>query len=127
MEVKRKAHFQVVTPIPQLWRICDPGVATTYLVSVMDDEQRMKELRRRRVKGARLLASGVQPAEVAHRVGVSRQSVMRWERDIEGGGIERVARLGSRGPPSPPDFKVITDARPDQPLLYSWGIGIIGS
>jgi len=65
----------------------------------MDDKQRMKDLRRRRVKGARLLESGVPPAEVARRVSVSRQSVMRWERAIESGGIDRVARLGARGRP----------------------------
>src|SRR4051812_1575926 len=65
----------------------------------MDDKQRMKELRRRRVRGARLLESGVPPAEVARRVGVSRQSVMRWERAIEAGGVDRVKRLGSRGRP----------------------------
>jgi transposase len=65
----------------------------------MDDKQRMKELRRRRVKGARLLESGVAPAEVARRTGVSRQSVMRWERAIEAGGVKRVAQLGARGRP----------------------------
>ncbi len=65
----------------------------------MDDKQRMKEFRRRRVKGARLLKSGVIPAEVARRVGVSRQTVMRWERAIETGGMERVARVGARGRP----------------------------
>src|SRR5262249_26085825 len=67
----------------------------------MDDKQRMKELRRRRVKGARLLESGMAPAEVARRVNVSRQSVMRWERAIEAGGLDRVARLGARGRPRP--------------------------
>ena len=65
----------------------------------MDDKQRMKDLRRRRVQGARLLESGVAPAEVARRVGVSRQSVMRWERAIEADGIERVKQLGQRGRP----------------------------
>ena len=65
----------------------------------MDDKQRMEELRRRRVQGARLLESGVPPAEVARRVGVSRQSVMRWEQAIEAGGIDRVKRLGARGRP----------------------------
>lgn len=65
----------------------------------MDDKQRRKQLRRRRVKGARLLESGVAPAEVARRMGVSRQSVMRWERAVEAGGLDRVARLASRGRP----------------------------
>ena len=65
----------------------------------MDDKQRRKELRRRRVRGARLLQDGFAPAEVARRVGVSRQSVMRWERVLESGGFAQVARLGVRGRP----------------------------
>jgi transposase len=65
----------------------------------MDDKRRRKQMRRRRVKGARLLESGIAPAEVARRVGVTRQSVMRWERAIEAGGVDRVARLGTRGRP----------------------------
>jgi transposase len=78
----------------------------------MDDKQRMKDLRRRRVQGARLLESGVPPAEVARRVGVSRQSVMRWERAIESGGIDRVKRLGSRGrPPRLSDTQLLELAR----------------
>ena len=43
-----------------------------------------------------MLESGVPPAEVARCVGVSRESVMRWERPIEVGDIERVKRLGCR-------------------------------
>jgi transposase len=65
----------------------------------MDDKQRMKELRRRRVNGVRLLESGVWPAEVARRLGTSRQTVMRWERAIEAGGRERLVKLGVRGRP----------------------------
>jgi hypothetical protein len=40
--------------------------------------QRLKELGRRRRRGARLLAAGVTPAEVARWVGVSRQAAWRW-------------------------------------------------
>ena len=65
----------------------------------MDDKQRMKELRRRRLKGVRLLESGVWPAEVARRVGTSRQTVMRWERAIESGGRARLGQMGVRGRP----------------------------
>ena len=36
----------------------------------------------RRIKGARLLKSGVQQAEVAHRLGVSRQTVSTWARRL---------------------------------------------
>jgi len=67
--------------------------------AAMDDKRRMKEFRRRGVKGARLLKEDVAPAEVARRVGVSRQSVMRWEHAIETGGLECVVRLGARGRP----------------------------
>ena len=41
----------------------------------MDNEQRLKELERRRTRAARLAAAGVTQAEVARRVGVSRQAV----------------------------------------------------
>src|SRR6185437_499799 len=48
----------------------------------MNDTKRRKDMKRRRVKGARLLEQGEQPAEVARRTGVSRQSVMRWQQAI---------------------------------------------
>lgn len=43
----------------------------------MDNELRLKELERRRRRGARLLEAGVAPAEVARPVGVSRQAAWR--------------------------------------------------
>jgi|APFre7841882724_1041349.scaffolds.fasta_scaffold02699_3 transposase len=43
----------------------------------MDNEQRLKELERRRRRGGRLLAAGVAQAEVARRVGVTRATVSR--------------------------------------------------
>jgi transposase len=63
----------------------------------MGIEDHLVELERRRKQGMRLLASGVWPAEVARRVGVSRQSVLRWtKRHAEGGvaGLERPKRFG---------------------------------
>ena len=63
----------------------------------MDIEDHLIELERRRKQGMRLLASGVWPAEVARRVGVSRQSVLRWsKRHARGGmeGLERPKRFG---------------------------------
>lgn len=63
----------------------------------MDIEDHLVELERRRKQGMRLLASGVWPAEVARRVGVSRQSVLRWsKRHAQGGmeGLERPKRFG---------------------------------
>lgn len=46
----------------------------------------LKALQRRRLRGARLLAEGVAQAEVARRLGVSRQSVSRWAKRMADGG-----------------------------------------
>ncbi len=63
----------------------------------MRDAQVLKEMKRRRVKGARMLLRGEKPAQVARTLGVSRQSVMRWERALADGGLDRVAKVGQRG------------------------------
>jgi transposase len=63
----------------------------------------LKALQRRRLRAGRLLARGVAQAEVARRVGVSRQSVSRWaSRVADGGqpalkaaGVGRPAQLGA--------------------------------
>lgn len=46
----------------------------------MRHSQKLMALERRRRGGARLLAVGESQAEVAWQVGVSRQTVVRWER-----------------------------------------------
>lgn len=54
-------------------------------------------LEHRRLEAARLLAKGLSPAEVARRVGVHRQSVSRWDRQLaEAGraGLKRAPRAG---------------------------------
>jgi len=53
----------------------------------MDKTDELKEMKRRRVKGARLLKNGERPAQVARELGVSRQSVMRWGRRLQAGGV----------------------------------------
>jgi len=65
----------------------------------MDNEQRLKDLERRRRRGARLLAAGHAQAEVARRLGVSRQSVSRWEQAREQGGAEALRRSKRFGRP----------------------------
>jgi transposase len=65
----------------------------------MDTEQRLKELERRRLRGARLLNNGTHPAEVARQVGVSRQSVMRWERALKENGVQGLERAEAPGRP----------------------------
>jgi transposase len=56
-------------------------------------------MERRRRRGARLLAAGESQAEVARRVGVSRQTVMRWDRARQSGGIEALRRARHFGRP----------------------------
>jgi transposase len=63
----------------------------------MSDSDESKEMKRRRVRGARLLQQGERPAEVARRVGVSRQSVMRWQRRLEAEGFGPLAQIGKPG------------------------------
>jgi transposase len=65
----------------------------------MSDSDELKEMKQRRVKGAKLLRSGKRPAEVARTLGVSRQTVMRWERRLETGGMKGIATVGQRGRP----------------------------
>jgi transposase len=65
----------------------------------MRHSQKRKELERRRRRGARLLAAGQSQAEVARRVGVSRQTVMRWERLRQQGGLEALRRAEHFGRP----------------------------
>lgn len=63
----------------------------------MNDKQMLGEIRRRRERGAHLLAQGKRPAAVARELGVSRQSVMRWARTLAEGGLERISQVGQRG------------------------------
>jgi transposase len=65
----------------------------------MGHAEKLKELERRRRRGARLLAQGMAPAEVARQVGVSRQSVMRWDRARAEGGLEALRRPQRFGRP----------------------------
>jgi transposase len=66
----------------------------------MKNEQRLKELEERRKRAARLLSSGMPQAEVARQVGVSRQSVMRWERIRQEAGMAGLKRPKSFGRPT---------------------------
>ena len=74
-----------------------PGMVT-FGVPMKHVEER-KELEQRRRRGARLLAAGQPQAEVARQVGVSRQTVMRWERLRQQGGLEALRRAEHFGRP----------------------------
>jgi transposase len=55
------------------------------------------KLEQRRREAAELLRQGVHPAEVARRVGVHRQSVGRWAKQLEQGGLRALRRAGRAG------------------------------
>jgi transposase len=57
------------------------------------------KLERRRLRAARLLQQGVPEAEVARRVGVHRQSVNRWARQLAQGGRQALKRAPRAGRP----------------------------
>lgn len=65
----------------------------------MGIEQQLKDLEKRRKRGMRLLSEGLWPAEVARRVGVTRQSVLRWTKLKEQGGVEALKRPERFGRP----------------------------
>ena len=74
------------------------------------DEACFKKLEQRRLKAARLLEQGIHQAEVARRVGVHRQSVSRWARQLEEAGragLHRAGRAGRRPKLSATDLKQI--------------------
>jgi transposase len=54
-------------------------------------------LEKRRLRAARLLKKGVHEAEVARRVGVHRQSVNRWARQLKESGISGLKKAGRAG------------------------------
>ncbi len=55
------------------------------------------KLEERRLWAAGLLRQGVQQAEVARRVGVHRQSVSRWDRQLQDGGLRALRKAGRAG------------------------------
>jgi transposase len=68
-------------------------------MGVKRDRESLKKLERRRRLAAELLRQGVQPAEVARWVESSRQSVMRWSRQLEQDGLRGLRRAGRIGRP----------------------------
>jgi transposase len=54
-------------------------------------------LEQRRLEAGRLLRRGVSQAEVARRVGVHRQSVSRWDKDLKESGVRGLKKAGRAG------------------------------
>ncbi len=80
-------------------------------------------LEARRLRAARMLAKGMNQAEVARRVGVHRQSVSRWARQLERAGrsgLKRAGRAGRKPRLGPRDRERIAQAlkRGPEPLGY---------
>ena len=77
------------------------------------DERAAREARR--LQGAELFAQGRTQAEVAHQLGVSRQSAHVWQARFEEGGVDA---LRSRGPTGPdPKLSAAQLAQVEQALL----------
>lgn len=58
-----------------------------------------EELERRRRRALRLVEEGLQPVEVARRLGVDRRSVRRWKAAVRGGGLSALAAQPASGRP----------------------------
>jgi transposase len=67
--------------------------------AAMNNELRLRQLEQRRRTAAQLLAAGTPQAEVARRMGVSRQSVSHWEKLRQEGGMEALQRSKCFGRP----------------------------
>jgi len=56
-----------------------------------------QKLEQRRLRAAKLLRQGVPQAEVAREVGVHRQSVSRWDQQLQHGGLRALKQAGRAG------------------------------
>ena len=82
-------------------------------------ERHRQQLQARRLHAAELFTAGVHPAEVARRLGVSRQSASTWHAAWKSGGP---SALASRGPTGPtPRLSDQELARVEQALLEGAG------
>ncbi|EMJ64311.1 helix-turn-helix domain-containing protein, partial [Leptospira sp. P2653] len=61
------------------------------------EREKLKRLEKRRLKGIALLKKGYTCYGVSKKLGVSKQSVMRWRDKYESEGIEGVKWNGQRG------------------------------
>jgi transposase len=87
--------------------------------------QERGRLQARRLRAAELFALGVRQAEIARRLGVSRQAVSVWHARWKAGGTQA---LGSRGPTGPtPKVSDIQLGQVEQALLQGAGAnGFVG-
>jgi len=85
------------------------------------------KLEQRRLQAARLLRQGLSEAEVARRVGVHRQSVNRWAKQLAQGGRRALKRASRTGRPpglSPADRKRIVQGLKRSPEALGYGTSL---
>jgi len=86
-----------------------------------------KALERRRMHAARLLEKEYPEAEVARRVGVHRQSVNRWARDLATGGrraLKHAGRAGRRPRLTPDDLRRVEEGLKRGPEAMGYGTSL---
>jgi transposase len=70
------------------------------------------ELEANRIKGAKMLAEGLPPSEVARQLGVTKSAVSHWRRDMrDRGGVKGLKSKGKPGPQAKMTPQVIEKAR----------------
>jgi len=84
-------------------------------------------LERRRMEAARLLKQGVSQSEVARRLGVHRQSVIRWDRQLAQAGrasLKQAGRAGRKPRLSGAQLKQIEQALKRGPEALGYATGL---
>jgi len=84
-------------------------------------------LEERRMEAARLLREGLSQSEVARRVGVHRQSVSRWARELAQAGVRGLRKAGRTGRPpklSPAQLRDIERALQRGPEAFGFATGL---
>jgi transposase len=84
-------------------------------------------LERRRLVASRLLRQGLSQSEVARRVGVHRQSVSRWARELEQsgvGGLRRAKRTGRPPKLSTAQLRDLEQALKRGPEAFGFATGL---
>ena len=83
-------------------------------------------LERRRMEAAGLLGQGVSQSEVARRLGVHRQSVIRWARQLAQAGragLKKAGRAGRKPRLSPTQLRQLEQELKRGPRAFGYGTG----
>ena len=86
-----------------------------------------EELEERRMEAARLLEAGINQSEVARRLRVHRQSVIRWQRALARGGragLKKAERAGRKPKLSAPQLAGLERTLKDGPEVWGYETGL---